>query len=49
MGTSRGLWNGDRFAFSLEDIELFTEEPMRIELNSGRAIFRPPLKLGQVE
>ena len=27
----------------------FTGEPMRINLNSDQAIFRPPHKLGQVE
>ena len=41
--------NSYRFAFSLEDIEPFTEEPLRIDLNSDKAIFRPPHKLGQVE
>ena len=43
--------NMDRFAFSLEDInpQDFTGEPMRINLNSDQAIFRPPHKLGQVE
>ena len=41
--------NKDRFAFSLEDIEPFTGEPMRIDLNSKLPIFRPPHKLGQVE
>ena len=41
--------NMDRFAFSLEDIEPFTGEPMKIDLNSDQAIFRPPHKLGQVE
>ena len=41
--------NEDRFAFSLEDIEPFTGEPMRIDLNSDKPIFRPPHKLGQVE
>ena len=39
----------DRFAFSLEDIEPFTAEPLRIDLNSDKPIFRPPHKLGQVE
>ena len=41
--------NSDRFAFSLEDIEPFTGEPLRIDLNSYKPIFRPPHKLGQVE
>ena len=43
--------NEDRFAFSLEDIkpEDFTGEAMAINLNSDKAIFRPPHKLGQVE
>ena len=41
--------NKDRFAYSLEDIEPFTGEPMRIDLNSDKPIFRPPHKLGQVE
>ena len=43
--------NEDRFAFSLEYINPrdFTGEPMRINLNSDQAIFRPPHKLGQVE
>ena len=41
--------NEDHFAFSLEDIEPFTAEPMRIELDLERAIFEPPHKLGQVE
>ena len=43
--------NEDRFAFSVEDINPrdFTEEPMRINLNSDETIFRPPHKLGQVE
>ena len=39
----------DRFAFSLEDIEPFTGEPLRIDLNSDKPIFRSPQKLGQVE
>ena len=38
--------NTDRFAFSLEDIEPFTGEPLRIYLNSDKPIFRPPHKLG---
>ena len=33
--------NADRFAFSLEDIEPFTGEPLRIDLNSDKPIFRP--------
>ena len=37
--------NLDRFAFSLEDIELFTGEPLQIHLNSSQPIFRPPHKL----
>ena len=41
--------NEDRFVFSLEDIEPFTREPMRIDLNSEKPNFRPPHKLGQVE
>ena len=41
--------NTDRFAFSLEDIEPFTGEPLRIDLNLDKPIFRPPHKLGQVE
>ena len=41
--------NSDRFAFSLEDIEPFTREPLRIHLNSDKPIFRPPHKLGRVE
>ena len=41
--------NADRFAFSLEDIEPFTGEPLEIHLNSSQPIFRPPHKLGQVE
>ena len=41
--------HSDRFAFSLEDIEPFTGEPLRIDLNSDKPIFRPPHKLGQVE
>ena len=41
--------NGDRFAFSLEDIDPFKGEPMKINLNSDKSIFRPPHKLGQVE
>ena len=39
----------DRFAFSLEDIEPFTGEPLQSDLNSDKPIFRPPHKLGQVE
>ena len=38
--------NLDRFAFSLEDIEPFTREPLQIHLNSSQPIFRPPHKLG---
>ena len=38
-----------RFALSLEEIDPFTREPMRIDLHSDKAIFRPPHKLGQVE
>ena len=41
--------NVDRFAFSLEDIEPSTGEPLHINLNSDKPIFRPPHKLGQVE
>ena len=41
--------NVDRFAFSMEDIEPFKGEPMMLELNSAKTIFRPPHKLGQVE
>ena len=41
--------NNDRFAFSLEDIEPFKGEPMQLQLNSDKPIFRPPHKLGQVE
>ena len=41
--------NVDRFAFSMEDIEPFKGEPMQLELNSDKPIFRPPHKLGQVE
>lgn len=42
-------WNNDCFAVSLEDIESFTVEPIRIDLNNDRAIFRPTYKLGLVE
>ena len=41
--------NLDYFAFSLEDIEPFTGEPLQIHLNSSQQIFRPPQKIGQVE
>ena len=41
--------NNDRFAFSLENIDPFKGEPMRLELNSEKPIFRPSHKLGQVE
>ena len=41
--------NSDRFASSLEDIEPFTAEPLQIDLNSDKPIFRPPHELGQVE
>ena len=43
--------NNDRFAFSMEDLEpaKFTGEPMRLDLNTDKPIFRPPHKLGQVE
>ena len=43
--------NEDRFAFSLEDMRPtdFKGEAMEINLNSDKAIFRPPHKLGQVE
>ena len=41
--------NSDRFTFSLENIEPFTGEPLRIDLNFDKPIFRPPHKLGQVE
>ena len=40
--------NSDRFAFSMEDLEPFTGEPLQIHLNSDKPIFRPH-KLGQVE
>ena len=39
----------DRFAFSVDDIEPFTGEPLEINLNSDKPIFRPPHKLGHVE
>ena len=43
--------NGDRFAFSMEDLEpaKFSGEPMCLDLTSNKPIFRPPHKLGQVE
>ena len=41
--------NKDRFAFNLEDIEPFKGEPLQINLNSDKPIFRPPHKQGQVE
>ena len=43
--------NNDPFAFSMEDLEpaKFTEEPMRLDLDTDTPIFRPPHKLGQVE
>ena len=41
--------NVNRFAFSMEDIEPFKGEPMQLELNSDKPIFRPPHKLGQLE
>ena len=43
--------NPDRFAFSMEDLELakFSGEPMHLELTSHKPIFRPPHKLGQME
>ena len=41
--------NMDRFAFTMEDIEPFTGEPLQIHLNSTQPIFRPPHKLGQIE
>ena len=39
--------NIDRFAFSMEDLEpaKFSGEPMRLELNSDKPIFRPPHKV----
>ena len=40
--------NVDRFAFPMEDIESFRGEPVQLELNSEKPIFRPPHKLGQV-
>ena len=42
-------YNFDQFAFSLEDIEPFMGEPMRIVLNSDNPILCPPHKPGQVE
>ena len=41
--------NEERFAYSMEDIEPFKGEPMEINLNTDKPIFRPPHKLGQVE
>ena len=41
--------NSDRFAFSMEDLEPFTGEPLQIHLNSDKPIFRPPHKFWQVE
>ena len=41
--------NEDRFALSLEDITPFKGEAMEVNLNSVKAIFRSPHKLGQVE
>ena len=41
--------NEDHFAYCLDVIEPFEGELMEIPLNSDRAIFRPPHKLGQVE
>ena len=41
--------NGERFAYCMEDIEPFKGEPMEINLNTYKPIFRPPHKLGQVE
>ena len=41
--------NKERFAYCMEDIEPFKGEPMEINLNTDKPIFRPPHKLGQVE
>ena len=41
--------NGERFAYCMEDIEPFKGEPMEINLNTDKPIFRPPHKLRQVE
>ena len=43
--------NNDRFAFSMKDLEpsKFIGEPMRLDLDTYKPIFRPPHKLGQVE
>ena len=39
----------ERSSFSFQDIELFTGQPMRIDLNSDKPISHPVHKLGQVE
>ena len=41
--------NKERFAYCMEDIEPFKGEPMEINLNTEKPIFRPPHKLRQVE
>ena len=41
--------NKERFAYCMEDIEPFKGEPMEINLNTDKPIFRSPHKLGQVE
>ena len=43
--------NNNRFAFSMEDLEpvKFIGEPMRLDLDTHKPIFRPPHKSGQVE
>ena len=41
--------NGKRFASCMEDIEPLKGEPMEINHNTDKPIFRPPHKLGQME
>ena len=41
--------NNDRFAYSIEDLGLYTGPQMEIHVNSQKDIFRPPHKLGEKE
>ena len=41
--------NNDRFAYSIEELSLYTGPPMEIHINSKKNIFRPPHRLGEKE
>ena len=39
--------NNDRFAYTIEEVDIYTGPLMEIKPNSQKGIFRPPHKLGE--